>query len=122
LLCFSYISAFYSVLEGGNEYDLFAKALLAYSEKAGSTMAILCNVLKVEFQENEGTPTAIMRGNTAASRILGIYCRILLSQIHPIKLPLNFVTISLTHIDQENLEGNIYEKHYHHFFKASFPV
>lgn len=36
---------------------------------------MLRNVLLSEFQANVGTPTAIMRGNSATSRIMGIFCR-----------------------------------------------
>lgn len=69
-----FITTFYSVLEGGSEYDLFAKAILSYAKAKGKTMDILQNVVISEFEANIGTPTSIMRGNTAASRILGLFC------------------------------------------------
>ena len=72
----AYISIFYSVLEGGSEYDLFAKALLSYSNANGNTMEILHHIITAEFEANIGTPTSIMRGNTASSRILGLFCRL----------------------------------------------
>lgn len=68
------ISGFYSVLEGGSEYDLFAKAMLSYAKEAGITMNLLQKIVQSEFEANLGTPTSIMRGNTASSRILGLYC------------------------------------------------
>jgi len=70
-----YITIFYSTLEGGSEYDLFAKALLSFCNASGSTMEILKNVITSEFDSNANTPTSIMRGNTASSRILGLFCR-----------------------------------------------
>lgn len=70
-----FISIAYSCLDGGREYDLFAHALLEFAEDKGKTLAVLRNVLLSEFQANVGTPTAIMRGNSATSRIMGIYCR-----------------------------------------------
>lgn len=62
-------------MEGGSEYDLFAKALLSYSNANGNTMEILHHIITAEFEANIGTPTSIMRGNTASSRILGLFCR-----------------------------------------------
>jgi len=70
-----FITIFYSILEGGSEYDLFAKAILSFGEASGTTIEMLRRIVELEFESNAGTPTSIMRGNTAASRVLGLFCR-----------------------------------------------
>eukprot|EP01096_Ripella_sp_DP13-Kostka_P005058 TRINITY_DN17724_c0_g1_i1.p1 TRINITY_DN17724_c0_g1~~TRINITY_DN17724_c0_g1_i1.p1 ORF type:complete len:1143 (+),score=548.99 TRINITY_DN17724_c0_g1_i1:292-3720(+) len=69
------LSAFFTSLEGGKEYDLFGTSLLAFATAANVQMKVLYNVIAAEFEKNKATPTSIMRGNTVASRIMGIFCK-----------------------------------------------
>jgi hypothetical protein len=72
--CTSIVNGLYMQLDQ-SDYDRFSKALISCTLPAKTTLPLLRDVIRAEFEKNKTTPGAIMRGNTAATKLMGLYCR-----------------------------------------------
>eukprot|EP01094_Clydonella_sp_ATCC50884_P012750 TRINITY_DN23033_c0_g1_i1.p1 TRINITY_DN23033_c0_g1~~TRINITY_DN23033_c0_g1_i1.p1 ORF type:complete len:1165 (-),score=448.58 TRINITY_DN23033_c0_g1_i1:313-3702(-) len=68
------VMAMYEVLDQ-SDLDRFSKALMSFSLASGSTFTLVAATTRAEFEKNKSTPASILRGNTAATKLMTLFCR-----------------------------------------------